>query len=110
MMEKAKASGEKVPKSMDALSWIMKVGVGKRFDPPHIQLALSVVSINTAGEVMAQDVMNLCEHPELVAALREEIIRVVKENGWQKSTFYQLNPMDSFMKESQRVHALNWCK
>ncbi|RYP35293.1 hypothetical protein DL767_003881 [Monosporascus sp. MG133] len=107
-MEKARARGEKVPKSMDALSWILEVGEGKKFDPAHVQLALSVVSINTAGEVMAQAVMDLCEHPELIAALRKEIVRVVKGNGWQKSTFYQLKLMDSFMRESQRVHALNW--
>ncbi|WYZ43444.1 hypothetical protein EsH8_VI_001143 [Colletotrichum jinshuiense] len=108
ILEKAKASGEEIPKSMDALSWILEVGEGKRFDPAHVQLALSVVSINTAGEVMAQAVMDLCEHPELVAALRDEVISVVKENGWQKSTFYQLKLMDSFLRESQRVHALNW--
>ncbi|KZL80659.1 cytochrome p450 protein, partial [Colletotrichum incanum] len=105
---KARSHGEKVPKTIDALSWILEVGEGKKFDPAHVQLALSVVSINTAGEVMAQAVMDLCEHPELVLALREEIIQVVKANGWQKSTFYQLRLMDSFLKESQRVHALNW--
>jgi hypothetical protein len=110
LMEKARASGEKVPKSIDALSWILEIGEGKIFDPAHVQLALSVVSINTTGEVLTQAVMDLCKLPELVADLREEIIRVVKENGWQKSTLYQLKLMDSFMRESQRVHALNWCK
>ncbi|KAL0943836.1 cytochrome P450 [Colletotrichum truncatum] len=108
MMEEAKLSGEKGPKSMDALSWILEVGEGKKFNPAHVQLALSIVSINTAGEVMAQAVMDLCQYPDLVTDLRDEIIRVVKENGWQKSTFYQLKLMDSFLMESQRVHALNW--
>ncbi|GKT51088.1 cytochrome P450 monooygenase 1 [Colletotrichum spaethianum] len=105
---KSLSQGDKAPKTMDALSWILEVGWKQKFDPAHVQLALSVVSINTAGEVMAQAVIDVCEHPWLVSALREEIISVVKENGWQKSTFYQLRLTDSFLKESQRVHALNW--
>ena len=106
---KATSDGEKGPKTMDALSWILEVDEKRKLDPVHLQLALSVVSITTSGEVMAQAIMDMCEHPEVVSALREEIIKVVKENGWQKSTFYHLMLMDSFLKESQRVHALNWC-
>ncbi|KAE8835228.1 hypothetical protein HRS9122_07498 [Pyrenophora teres f. teres] len=105
---KGKTCGEKAPKTLDALSWILELDKERTVDPAHIQLALSVVSITTAGEVMAQAILDICQHPHVVSALREEIISVVQEHGWQRSTFYRLRFMDSFLKESQRVHALNW--
>lgn len=35
--------------------------------------------------------------------MREEIIRVITEHGWRKTSLYNLKLMDSVLKESQRL-------
>ncbi|RXG46730.1 hypothetical protein VDGE_01660 [Verticillium dahliae] len=44
---------------------------------------------------------NLCERPEFVQKLRDEVIEVLGDEGWAKTSFYKLKLMDSVFKESQ---------
>lgn len=60
--------------------------------------------------------VDLAAHPEYIAPLREEIERVIAEDGYsvdesgtkklKKQSFPKLTKMDSFLKESQRFNPL----
>lgn len=52
-----------------------------------------------------QALFQMCEYPEYIPELREEVRRAVEEDeGWRKTTLTKLRKLDSFVKESQRVH------
>jgi DNA-binding SARP family transcriptional activator len=46
---------------------------------------------------------NLLTRPEYEQPIREEIIAVIKEEGWSKTAMGKLRKLDSFIKESLRV-------
>lgn len=73
----------------------------------NTQIRLSLAAIHTTTESLTLAILDVCRHPEIVAPLREEIIRVVGENGWAKTTLYKLQLLDSFLKESQRMNPLS---
>lgn len=72
------------------------------------QLGLSMAAIHTTSEGLTQAMLDLCSHLEYIQPLREEVIKVVSEEGWSKTALYKLKFMDSFLKESQRVHPPNF--
>ena len=52
-----------------------------------------------------QALFQMCEHPEYSPELREEVRSVIEEKqGWRKTILIKLRKLDSFIKESQRVH------
>lgn len=103
--EKTLAAGGKPPKVADAIGWMTELSKGKEVDYVGAQLALSIAAIHTTTEGFTQALMDLCEHPELIQELREETIMVLGPTaGWAKTSLYQLRLMDSFLKESQRLH------
>ena len=48
----------------------------------------------------------LALYPEYWSALREEVEDVTNREGWTKSAVDQMFKIDSFVKESQRLHPL----
>jgi cytochrome P450 len=66
-------------------------------------LILSLASIHTTALTMTQTLYDLCEHPEYFEPIREELVRVLREDGgWGKTTLNKLWKLDSLIKESQR--------
>lgn len=101
------AQGKKPPKKCDSIAWFVEMAQeqGQQLsviDLVSCQLSLTLAAIHTTTEATCQALQHLCEHPEFVQPLRDEIIRVVGEHGWAKTSLYQLRLMDSFLKESQR--------
>ena len=47
--------------------------------------------------------VKLCEHPSLIPELREEMITVLKSDGWAKTSLYKMQLLDSFLKEVSRT-------
>jgi len=47
---------------------------------------------------------NLVAYPEYVEPLREEIISLLSSDGWNKSTISKMRKLDSFVKETFRLH------
>ena len=72
------------------------------------QVTLALGAIHTTAESVVRSLLDCCVYPEIVGPLREEIISVLKENGWTKVTLYKLCLMDSFLKESQRLRPGQW--
>ncbi|KAH9827702.1 Cytochrome-P450 [Teratosphaeria destructans] len=118
-LAKARAGGEKSAKAVDTLLWMLEVGkeheTGVR-DLVAAQLATSIAATHTTTLTLSFVILDLCLHPELVAPLREEILRVMNEEGaaddpkkfWQRKTLQKLRLMDSCFKESQRLHQVSY--
>ncbi|RMJ20110.1 hypothetical protein CDV36_000278 [Fusarium kuroshium] len=101
---KAQASGEKLPRTSDTIGWMFEISRGRDVNYVYGQLFLSFAAIHTTTETITGCVLDIASYPEIVQPLREEIISVIGENSWAKTSLYKLKLMDSFMKESQRRH------
>jgi cytochrome P450 len=54
--------------------------------------------------VTLHSLYDLAVHPEYAPILREEIETLVKSEGWSKTTLEKMYKLDSFIKESLRIH------
>jgi cytochrome P450 len=50
---------------------------------------------------------DLAAYPEHIAPLREEIEGVIGDGGWRKANIEKMWKLDSFIKESLRLHAIH---
>ncbi|KAF5384086.1 hypothetical protein D9615_003288 [Tricholomella constricta] len=55
---------------------------------------------------LTQALYHLAANSECIKPLREEIERVVSQEGWTKLAMGELLKLDSFLKESQRLSGL----
>lgn len=104
------AAGEKPPKAADAIGWMVEVSRGREIDYVGAQLSLSMAAIHTTSETTINCVLELCDHPEIITMLREEMIEVLTKNGWSKVSLYKMKLLDSFLKEVQRKRSLSSSK
>ncbi|KAK2743444.1 hypothetical protein FQN57_004909 [Myotisia sp. PD_48] len=95
--------GEAAPQYHDVMEWAEQVASGRPYNPINIQLGFSLAAIHTTSDLLVQVIFDLCEKEDLIPDLRNEIIRVIQEDGWQKSALHKLRLMDSVLKESQRL-------
>lgn len=100
--QKALEAGQKPPKTADTIGWMYEIARGREVDYVAAQLSLTMAAIHTTTEATTQALIDICENPEIVQPMREEIIAVISENGWTKASLQKLKLMDSFLKESQR--------
>ncbi|KAL4756574.1 cytochrome P450 [Aspergillus foveolatus] len=101
--EAALVAGKTPPTSKDTLDWMDEISRGRPFDLVLGQLQLGFVAIHTTSMLLTDVLLELCAHPEYVPRLREEIIRVLREDGWKKTSMYKLKRVDSFIKETLRL-------
>ena len=50
------------------------------------------------------------EAEKYVPAMREEVERVTKEDGWSKASMTKMRKLDSFLKETQRYNGIGSCE
>jgi hypothetical protein len=90
----------------DTLGWLLESSqrYGQHIDAVGSQMLLTLGAVHNTTETMHVAVLDLCKHPEVVQPLRDELVRVLKEEGgWNKNIFTKLRLLDSFLKESQRM-------
>ncbi|KAK1991995.1 ent-kaurene oxidase [Colletotrichum falcatum] len=97
------AQGMPPPVHNDVLEWGAKECPDTPFDMCALQLTLSLASIHTTSDLLAQTLLYLSAQPESIEALREEIVQILPIHGWKASTFAALKRMDSAIKEAQRL-------
>ena len=70
------------------------------------QLFLSIVSIHLTTALTLSILHDLADHRKYYEEIVDEIQKMQKEHGsrWTKESLSKLEKLDSFMKESQRVH------
>ncbi|KAL4909601.1 hypothetical protein BDW74DRAFT_41768 [Aspergillus multicolor] len=105
--ETAYRRGQRPKQYLDALEWVEECAKGRGYDPAAAQLGLSLAAIHTTTDLLIQVLYNLCGRDKLVSDLREEVITVIQQEGWQKSTLYKLKLMDSVLKETQRLKPMS---
>ena len=88
---------------VDALEWPEQASKGRPYDMATPQVMLSLAAIHTMSDMLTQVLYDLCTRHDLIQALRQEVISVLKEDGWRKSSLSNLRLMDSVLKESQRM-------
>ncbi|KAH7118694.1 cytochrome P450 [Dactylonectria estremocensis] len=98
------AAGEKVPEFYDAIEWADQEAAtkGVNYDPATLQLMLAVAAIHTTADLVTQFTLELALNPEYFAPLREEIVHVLRTEGWRKSALHDMKLLDSALKEAQR--------
>ena len=94
--------------NQNLLQWMMDTAQGWEGEASrlaHLETVISLASIHTTQMAVVHVLYDLCERPEYVQPLREEIEQVIAEDkGWQKVSFNKMRKLDSFMKESQRFN------
>ncbi|KAJ5028309.1 cytochrome P450 [Bipolaris maydis] len=103
LKEQARKEGKPIPKFNDAIEWGEQECKGISYDPASLQLSLSVAAIHTTSDLLSKLLILLAREPELIEPLREEIITVLKRDGWSKNSLFNMKLVDSAMKEAQRL-------
>lgn len=100
----ALSAGRQPPNFHDAIDWVDQEAVdrGVSFDPATFQLMLAVAAIHTTVDLCTEFILQLASNPGHFAAIREEVVSVLKAEGWTKGSLYNMKLLDSALKESQR--------
>ncbi|KAI0449875.1 cytochrome P450 monooxygenase [Xylaria acuta] len=108
MKQAALAAGQPAPVFNDALEWIEQESkeLNSGYDAVIFQLILSTVAISTTADLLQSVLVDLIQHPESMQAVRHEIVHVLGQEGWKKSSLYNLKLLDSVIKETQRIRPL----
>ncbi|KAI0181565.1 cytochrome P450 [Hypoxylon sp. FL1284] len=105
-VDAAHTAGEKPPKVADTIGWMYEVARGRNADFVAGQLSLTMAAIHTTTETSCTALLDICEYPDVAQQLRDEIVEVIGQNGWAKTSLYKLKLMDSFLKEGQRMRPM----
>lgn len=105
-VDTAHAAGNKPPKVADTIGWMYEVAKGRDADYVAGQLSLTMAAIHTTTETICSALLDICEYPGVAQRLRDEIVEIISENGWAKTSLYKLKLMDSFLKEGQRLRPM----
>ncbi|KAI1076751.1 cytochrome P450 [Whalleya microplaca] len=96
----------------DAVQWLIEGyrAQGRKPTPEKLaddELSISVASIHSSSATALSTLFDLMDHPDSLAEIREEISQVRKQYPtWNRNALGALKLLDSFMKESQRIHSL----
>ncbi|ATY61274.1 trichothecene C-8 hydroxylase [Cordyceps militaris] len=103
----AAAAATPYVESNDAMDWFASADPQRFFDAANFQLALSFAAIHTTTDLLSETLLRIAQHPEIVPALRAEIISVYRSHGWEKSALYKMQLLDSTIKETQRMKPIS---
>lgn len=99
----AESNGQSPPEYNDALAWTMNARGGNPFEPGDVQLALAMAAFFTTAEVLRQVIIDISGSPQLMDSLREEIESAFSSHGVTAAALFQMDLVDSVLKESQRL-------
>lgn len=55
-------------------------------------------------QLLTHVLFNIATYSSYIEPLRDEVSSVVQEEGWNKVAIEKMRKLDSFVKESQRLH------
>jgi len=61
-------------------------------------------------QALTQALFYLALFPEYWKPLRDEVQEALSQEGWTKAALDRMRKLDSFIKESQRLHPASICK
>ncbi|KAJ3530947.1 hypothetical protein NM208_g7714 [Fusarium decemcellulare] len=100
--------GEK-SKYNDGVQWLLEEyrGQGKVLTAEKLaqdELFLTIASTHSTSVTLLSTLFDLMDHPESLEEIRDEVSRM---EGVDRQALNELRLLDSFMKESQRLHSLS---
>ncbi|KGO64075.1 Acyl transferase/acyl hydrolase/lysophospholipase [Penicillium italicum] len=99
----AQVEGQSVERFDDTIEWIDKEAAGRPFDPAAAQIAFAISAMHTTTELLKQTLLDVCMHPKLIPAIKDEVKKAVEESGWTTAGLFKMQLLDSVLKESQRL-------
>ncbi|TDZ29595.1 Cytochrome P450 monooygenase 1 [Colletotrichum spinosum] len=107
--EQRQRDGKQPLKSLDSVDWALDAAKGRPFDVVGCQLALTIAALHTSSNTTWNSLLDIVYDQDIIQPLREETIRVVQEDGGlQTVSLAKLDLLDSCMKESQRMHPIQY--
>ncbi|KIP02170.1 hypothetical protein PHLGIDRAFT_20514 [Phlebiopsis gigantea 11061_1 CR5-6] len=97
-------------KPNDLLQWLIdevKLRNQGPYEVARMLLMVNFAAIHTSSSSFTHAVYHIAAAPEYLVPLREEIERVIAEDGWTKTAIGKMWKLDSFMRESQRLNGVN---
>lgn len=59
--------------------------------------------IYATSDLLIGPLVVICRHPDIIEPLRQEICTCIAEGGWTPASLFKMKPLDSCMKETQRI-------
>ena len=91
----------------NVLSWLASTAKGRDRDPDtlaHVEVLLALAAVHTTLLRMVNVLYDLTANPNLFEELEFEIDAEVQgKQGWNAASYYQLQKLDSVLRESQRM-------
>ena len=120
--EELKARGVKKSKGPrkyeDGVQWLLDAHAahGKDLTPTQLARDLFVImtaSIHSTSGAGLSILFDMLDHPEVLSEIQAEILQVrsrLPAGIWTRKALGELRILDSFMRESTRMHALAQCR
>lgn len=93
---------------LDSVDWFVASSRAKKnsnFDIASAEISLAMASIHTTTRTIMYLLTDLLDNPGYTQDLRDECVAVMKETGvMDKSALFKMKKMDSFLRESMRLH------
>ncbi|KAJ7667675.1 cytochrome P450 [Mycena polygramma] len=109
-LRKQEELGDKyTDKPNDLITWLMDAAVGEeRTAPALVQRVLFVnfAAIRTSTDTFTHVLYDIAAYPHHVEAMRDEVGRLVEQEGWTRASLNKMYKIDSFLSESQRYHGI----
>lgn len=102
-IDEAVSARQSPPIFDDTIAYIEEIAAGRPFDTAATQLAFAISAMHTTTELLKQTLVDICLHPELINPLRDEAKAAIEQYGWTTAGMFQMQLMDSVIKESQRM-------
>lgn len=88
---------------MDAIEWYKEMAGDRKYDEVVAQVGLALAAIHTTGDLLFKTLSRLAEHPEIMPEARKEIVNAISTHGLNKTGVYNMQLLDSILKETQRL-------
>ncbi|KAF8153783.1 cytochrome P450 [Crassisporium funariophilum] len=101
--------GDDFEGSVDLLTWLMDEAKDEEVTDLNLTsriLTVNFAAIHTSSMTFVHAFYYLAAFPEYMQPLRDEVEEVIKREGWTKEGLDKMHKLDSFIKESQRLHPL----
>ncbi|KAJ6623269.1 cytochrome P450 [Mycena sp. CBHHK59/15] len=89
--------------------WPDKPAPGEERTTPALAtriLTVNFAAIHTSSMALTDALYDLAAHPAHIGPMREEAERVVAQEGWTKTAVGNMHKIDSFLRESHRLHGI----
>lgn len=74
----------------EAVDWMHKVTMGRKYNTVGVQLGLSIVTLHTSYDLLGHMLGALCKYPEYIDRLRQEALEVIGDHSWHETLLYKL--------------------